>query len=82
MTAPVPFFSDTAIQGLYRHYKGKLYRILGLAMHTETLEPFVVYQALYGDYKTWIRPKAMFFETIQFEGKTLPRFEKIDGETA
>jgi hypothetical protein len=60
--------------GRYRHYKGNDYLVLGLARHSETLEPLVVYQALYGERGLWIRPAAMFVETIAVEGKTVPRF--------
>jgi len=80
MTAPLPFASGKNIQGLYRHYKGKDYRVLGTAKHTETLEEFVVYQALYGGYETWVRPAAMFFGTVDVDHQTLSRFSKNDGE--
>lgn len=60
--------------GIYRHYKGKLYHVVGEAIHSETLEPLIVYRALYGKYRLWVRPKAMFFETIQLDGKAVPRF--------
>jgi hypothetical protein len=51
--------------GLYRHYKGNAYRVLGLARHSETLEPVVVYQALYGEHGLWVRPAGMFAETVE-----------------
>ena len=60
--------------GRYRHYKGNDYLVLGLARHSETLEPLVVYQALYGERGRWVRPAAMFVETVEIEGKTVPRF--------
>jgi len=63
--------------GKYRHHKGKEYELLGIARHSETLEDFVVYRALYGDYQLWIRPKAMFFEQIHKDGKDVWRFEYI-----
>ena len=63
--------------GLYRHFKGKEYRVLYTATHSETLEPMVVYQALYGQRGTWVRPAAMWNETVTREGKTLPRFTYI-----
>ncbi len=63
--------------GIYRHYKGNLYQLLGISRHSETLEKFVVYQALYGDYGIWIRPFDMFFEKIEKEGKEIYRFEFI-----
>lgn len=66
--------------GRYRHFKGKEYRLLAYARHSETEEEMVVYQALYGDYGLWVRPKAMFFETIQRDGKTFPRFAYVGEE--
>jgi hypothetical protein len=63
--------------GLYRHYKGNEYRVLGLARHSETLEPLVVYQALYGERGLWVRPAAMFTETITHAGAQVPRFARI-----
>lgn len=59
---------------MYKHYKGNLYKVIGVANHSETLEEFVVYQALYGDKKMWIRPKDMFEEDIEIEGKNQKRF--------
>ena len=61
----------------YRHFKGNLYRVLHIAKHTETLEDMVVYQAMYGDRDIWVRPKAMFEEVIERDGKTFRRFEPI-----
>ncbi len=64
----------------YRHYKGNLYQIVAVAMHTETEEDMVVYQALYGDYKVFVRPLEMFFETVKDgDGKEVPRFAKESG---
>ena len=60
--------------GLYRHYKGHEYRVLGLARHSETQETLVLYQALYGEYGLWVRPLSMFVETVEVEGELLPRF--------
>jgi len=60
--------------GLYRHYNGNLYRLIGVARHSETLEEMVVYQALYNDYGLWVRPKAMFEERVEKDGKQVPRF--------
>ncbi len=51
--------------GLYRHYKGNAYRVLGLARHSETLEPVGGYQALYGERGLWVRPAGMFAETVE-----------------
>lgn len=63
--------------GRYRHFKGKEYRVLYTAKHSETLEDMVVYQALYGEMGIWVRPAEMFCEIITRDGKTFPRFEFI-----
>lgn len=60
--------------GLYRHYKGQLYQVMQVARHSETREWLVVYQALYGDYGWWVRPAAMFNETVEVNGLREPRF--------
>lgn len=64
--------------GVYKHYKGKLYRVLYVATHSETLEKLVIYQALYGDFAYWARPLGMFTETVEIDGKRMPRFQYID----
>jgi hypothetical protein len=58
----------------YRHYKNKDYEVLAIATHSETLEPLVVYRALYGEGQVWVRPAAMFLETVVVEGVSQPRF--------
>ena len=63
--------------GLYRHYKGNDYRVIGLAQHTETGEALAVYQALYGARGLWVRPAVMFNETIELAGRRVPRFERV-----
>ena len=63
--------------GLYRHYKGNDYRVIGLARHSETREPLVVYQALYGERGLWVRPAAMFTESVESGGRTVPRFTRV-----
>lgn len=63
--------------GIYRHYKGNNYQVLGEVRHSETLEVLVLYKALYGDYGLWVRPKAMFDETILVEGRKVRRFEFV-----
>jgi hypothetical protein len=60
--------------GLYEHYKGNKYQVLGVAIHSETLEELVVYKALYGEGLTWVRPLKMFLESVEIEGKMKPRF--------
>ena len=60
--------------GYYRHFKGMPYRVLGVARHSETMEEHVVYQALYGDHGLWMRPAAMFAETVEHDGRVQPRF--------
>ena len=63
--------------GLYRHYKQKDYRVIGLARHSETREWLVVYEALYGDGGLWVRPATMFTETVEVDGRRVPRFERV-----
>lgn len=65
------------LPGKYRHYKGKEYEVLFVARHSETLEPMVVYKALYGDGGIWVRPAFMWNEEIEISGKKVLRFEKI-----
>ena len=60
--------------GRYRHFKGMEYEVLGIASHSETLEPMVVYRALYGEGGFWVRPLSMWTETVERDGKTFPRF--------
>lgn len=64
--------------GRYRHFKGNEYQVIAFAKHSETLEEFVVYQALYGERGTWIRPFHMFDEMVQVDGKLVKRFEYIE----
>jgi hypothetical protein len=63
--------------GRYRHYKGKEYRVLGLARHSETEEELVVYQLLYGDFSWWVRPRKMFLEHVEVNGVSTPRFAYV-----
>lgn len=65
--------------GRYRHYKGQDYEVIGVARHSETEEEFVVYRALYGERGLWIRPAAMFLETVLVEGIPRPRFQRLPG---
>ena len=65
--------------GLYKHYKGNIYEVLGVAKHSETLEEYVVYKATYQNEgeNLWIRPKTMFLEKIIVNGKPIARFEPV-----
>jgi hypothetical protein len=60
--------------GRYDHFKGMQYELVDVVYHSETQEALVLYRALYGEKKLWVRPFEMFFETIEREGKSLPRF--------
>ena len=60
--------------GIYRHFKGNLYRVIGMVKHSETLEPMVVYRALYGEGGIWVRPAAMWNEHVEKDGYSGPRF--------
>ncbi len=63
--------------GIYEHFKGKRYEVLGIAKHSETLEELVVYRALYGKHQLWVRPTALFLEKVEVEGKKVPRFRFV-----
>lgn len=63
--------------GTYRHYKGNLYTVIGLARHSETLEVLALYRADYGELGLWVRPLAMFKETVTVDGKAVPRFARL-----
>ena len=68
--------------GVYRHYKGNLYEVVGTARHSETLEAMTVYKMLYGNtqeqLQLWVRPQKMFLEEILVNGKMEPRFSKVN----
>lgn len=76
-SASLPPLPSQPRPGRYRHYKGNEYRVLGLARHSETLEPLVVYEALYGERGLWVRPAAMFTGEIELAGKRVPRFRCV-----
>ncbi|QDR38196.1 DUF1653 domain-containing protein [Pseudomonas aeruginosa] len=84
----VPLFSDFRDKvrnmdlqaGLYRHYKGQNYRVLGVARHSETEEALVIYQALYGEFGLWVRPLEMFTEAVEVDGEWVPRFVLVSPE--
>jgi hypothetical protein len=62
---------------LYRHYKGNLYEVIDTVRHSETLEALTLYRALYGERGLWVRPAAMFMETVEINGVTQPRFTHL-----
>ena len=65
--------------GKYRHFKGGEYELIGIASHSETLEPMVVYQALYGEGGIWVRPTGMWNELVEINGTKVPRFRLTEG---
>ncbi len=84
MTAPTPKPADdlpplpAVPAGRYRHYKGNAYDLVGVVRHSETLELLALYRPLYGEGALWVRPWAMFFETVLVDGVERPRFARID----
>lgn len=66
--------------GIYEHYKGQQYRVIGVARHSETEDVLVVYQTLYGARGLWVRPLTMFLETVEVEGVQQPRFKLVKEE--
>ena len=64
--------------GKYRHFKGNEYEVLCVAKHSETLEPMVVYRALYGDFGVWVRPASMWNESVEKDGRKVKRFTLIE----
>ena len=66
--------------GLYRHYKGNLYEVIDTVRHSETLEPLTLYRALYGERGLWVRPAAMFNETVVIDGVETLRFTKVQAQ--
>jgi len=63
--------------GRYRHYKGGEYDVIDVARHSETEELMVVYRPLYGERELWVRPLSMFLESVELDGKTIPRFQRL-----
>ena len=64
--------------GKYRHFKGNMYEVIGVAKHSESLEEMVVYRALYGSGDLWVRPASMWDETIERDGRVFKRFEFLE----
>ncbi len=75
MSTDLPPLIETP-PGLYRHYKGLMYEVVGTVRHSESLEPMTLYRALYGDKGMWVRPAAMFNEEVVINGIRQPRFTK------
>lgn len=67
--------------GRYRHFKGNEYTVLGVALHSETKEELVVYRPEYGEKALWARPKQMFLETVEVDGRIVSRFAYIEAST-
>ena len=72
--------NELKIGGLYEHYKGKRYKVHDIVRHSETLEELVLYETLYENElgKLWVRPKAMFLESVDIDGKSVPRFKLVE----
>ena len=70
--------ADWPVRGIYRHFKGNLYELIDIATHSETLEPMVVYRALYGAHGLWVRPLTMWQEVIVRDGVSHRRFELVE----
>ena len=72
-------YDETALipLGKYRHYKGNLYEVVGFAIHSETMEDMVLYKALYGERKTWVRPLSMWTELVTMDGVVFKRFDFV-----
>jgi hypothetical protein len=75
--APLP----ATLLGRYRHYKGGEYEVIGVARHSESHEPLVVYRPLYNMSGWWVRPHAMFFEIVTIDGVVQPRFTRVNAAT-
>ena len=75
MSHDLPPLTETP-PGLYRHYKGLMYEVVGTVRHSESLESMTLYRALYGDKGLWVRPAAMFNEEVVIDGVSQPRFAR------
>lgn len=73
--------NQVILPGRYRHYKGNEYEVIGVATHSETAQALVVYRPLYGERALWVRPLEMFAESVEVDGKLIPRFEYIGSTT-
>jgi hypothetical protein len=72
----------TGMTRYYRHFKGGKYKVLAIGRDSESLEPVVIYQALYGEHGIWVRPKEMFDGYVERDGKKIKRFTEITREEA
>ena len=70
----------TVMPGVYEHFKGKRYEVIGVARHSETQEELVVYRKLYDDRSLWVRPLKMFIEEVERDGVRMPRFWHIENK--
>lgn len=68
----------STLQGIYKHFKGNRYQVIGVAKHSEGEPEMVVYRPLYGDRDLWVRPLSMFLEMVEINDQLVPRFELID----
>ena len=66
---------NIAIGGIYKHFKGNEYHVIGIAHHSETTDDMVIYRALYGEREVWVRPLSMFLENVERGGEVMQRFE-------
>ena len=73
-----PAAAQSLVGREFVHFKGNRYKLLAVAKHSETLEPFAVYQALYGERGVWVRPFAMFFGDVERDGHACPRFRLVE----
>jgi len=68
--------------GVYRHFKGNYYEVIGFARHSESLEEMVIYKALYGEEGMWVRPSSMWENLIEIDGELVKRFEYVADKTS
>lgn len=68
------------VSGIYQHYKGNQYRVMGVARHSETEEELVVYRPMYGEAGLWVRPKSMFVEQVQTSDGLKQRFSLLEAD--
>lgn len=80
MLAPFSEIAMTLPRGIYQHYKGNQYEVLGVGRHSETQEEMVIYRALYGSHDLWIRPLSLFVDEVTWEGKMVSRFTMVSSK--